>query len=227
LYWDTAKSGHNEGVRIGLFGGTFDPPHAGHLALAIAGLEVAGFDEVWVIPANPVHRHLSGYASAAQRLLWIRQLFGEQKHIRILDRELNNEQPTAAIDTLSQLNNEHPQHEFWLMLGADAWRDFDTWRAYPAHRSLCNVAVFARAGITDLASHDGWTQTDEITRAGDAGYWCYLPVALPDISATELRRDAEQGIPLQGRVPTCILPAVTAAYQRRGGAPQSTQSYAE
>jgi len=201
-------------MNIGLFGGSFDPPHAGHLALAQAGLEAAGFDEVWVIPANPVHRRLSGCADGKTRLGWIQQLFADEPGIRVVDWEAVQDRPIPAMETLSRFAHEFPHDRAWLMLGADAWRDLGSWREYPAHRGLCSVAVFARAGIDDFPQHAGWHRVDTPDAAEATGCWCYVPVSLPDISATDLRCDADAGRSLKGRVPEPIRPAVEAAYRK-------------
>jgi len=200
-------------MKIGLFGGSFDPPHAGHVALAQAGLDVAGFDEVWIIPANPVHRQLSGCADGSTRLDWMQQLFGNNPRISVVDWEAQLPRPTPAVETLRRFKREYPHDQPWLMLGTDAWRGLDSWREYPAHQQLCNVAVFARAGIDDLPQHAGWQQVAGPEAAQTSGNWCYLPVTLPDIAATALRRDAAMGVTLHGRVPEIIRKAVEAAYQ--------------
>ncbi|MDQ6996496.1 MAG: adenylyltransferase/cytidyltransferase family protein, partial [Mariprofundus sp.] len=91
------------GMQIGLFGGSFDPPHNGHKALVQAGLAM-GMDEIWVIPALPVHRQLSGFADAYTRFDWLRQMFAGEPHVQVVDWEISRQRPTAAIETLRQFH---------------------------------------------------------------------------------------------------------------------------
>jgi len=204
------------GKRIGLFGGSFDPPHSGHAALVQAGLNM-GLDEVLVIPALPVHRTLSGFADAGMRLDWLRQMFSGQPQAQVLDWEIRRQRPTPAIETLRQFHQMYPDTIPWLMMGADTWAGLPGWREYPTHHELCNVAVFARPGIAleTVCGHDGWQQTDlnDGLNYQTSGSWVYIQADLPDIAATTLRRDAGCGKTLQGRVPESIRAAVEAAYQ--------------
>ena len=204
-------------ARIGLFGGTFDPPHNGHVALARAGLEVMGLDEVWVIPAEPVHRQLSGCADGVTRLGWLQTLFAGMSTVQVVDWEIGRGRAIAAVETLRDFRERNPDTVPWLMLGADAWAGLESWREYPAHRELCNVAVFARTGMdaSQLPQHDGWRQVD----AGAwqdceaSGHWCYQQVSLPDISATALRHDAQLGRSLAGMVPEQVREQIEKSYR--------------
>jgi len=203
------------GSQIGLFGGSFDPPHYGHMALVQAGLEL-GLDEVWVIPALPVHRELSGCANANTRFDWLKLMFTDQPRVQVVDWEISRQQPTPAIETLRQFHSLHPNTVPWLMVGADAWAGLPTWREYPAHRDLCNVAVFARSGmrLETVCGHDGWQQSDLRDGLGcqGTGRWLYVAAALPDIAATELRCQAQQGKGLKGKVPDIVRRQIEQAY---------------
>ena len=209
------------GNRIGLFGGSFDPPHGGHAKLVQAGLDM-GLDEVWVIPALPVHRALSGLADAGMRRNWLKRMFSDQPRVQVLDWEIRRGRSTPAIETLRQFHHMYPHTIPWLMMGADAWAGLPTWREYPAHCELCNVLVFARSGtaLETVCGHDGWQQTDpdDWLNCRSPGRWAYVQADLPDISATGLRRDAGLGVTLQEHVPECIRPAVEAAYKGKSQA---------
>ncbi|MDQ6999279.1 MAG: nicotinate (nicotinamide) nucleotide adenylyltransferase [Mariprofundus sp.] len=203
------------GKHIGLFGGSFDPPHNGHMALVQAGLDM-GLDEVWVIPALPVHRELSGMADGKTRFEWLQQIFSAQPEVRVLDWEIVQKAPTPAVTTLRRFQQQFPETVPWLMLGADAWAGLESWQQYPAHRGLCNVAVFARSGIAAdiVASHQGWQRLEsrDWPGADGSGYWCYIPVDLPDISATEIRYRIEHGRSLADLVPPAICDDVEKKY---------------
>jgi len=202
--------------KIGLFGGTFDPPHNGHVALVEAGLQVMGLDEVLVIPAEPVHRSLSGHADGLQRLHWLQAVFAANERVAVVDWEVVQGRPVAAIETLRAFGKANPEAVPWLLLGADAWAGLPDWREYPAHLQLCNVAVFARQGLdAEMVEHAGWLPIapDQWRACERAGHCCYLQVDLPDISATALRRDAEMGHSLAGRVPEQVITQVEKSYQ--------------
>ncbi len=203
-----------------MFGGSFDPPHLGHVSLAQAGLAM-GLDEVWVIPALPVHRELSGLADARTRFEWLVQIFENQPCVQVLDWEISRQQPTPAIKTLRQFHQMYAQTTPWLMMGADTWAGLPTWREYPAHRDLCNVAVFARRGIAleTVCAHNGWRRVDindgldcHQLDCHQSGCWAYIPADLPDISATSVRHDAQQGISLTGKVPEVVRKKIEQAY---------------
>ncbi|MBN4077233.1 nicotinate-nicotinamide nucleotide adenylyltransferase [Mariprofundus ferrooxydans] len=196
---------------IGLFGGSFDPPHLGHQALVQAGLDM-GLDEVWVIPALPVHRVLSGNADGATRLSWLRQLFADQSRVKVLDWEVNQARPIAMVDTLRQFKAAYPDSVPWLMLGSDAWHGLPSWREYPAHQGLCNVAVFARQGHETThaqhadPAHNSWQAValNRWTTCRKAGHYCEVIADLPDISATQIRRHAELGLSFTDLVPKVL-----------------------
>jgi len=206
------------GKQIGLFGGSFDPPHNGHLALVQAGLTM-GLKQIYVIPALPVHRELSGLADARTRFNWLAQIFKKQPEVQMIDWEIRRGQPTPAIETLRQFQRVSPETVPWLLMGADAWGGLPTWREYPAHLELCNVLVFARRGLLSetVCGHIGWRQSkpDEINVCQGPGHWVYAPTELPDISATALRHDAAQGKELSGRVPDVVRRQIECAYGRR------------
>jgi len=203
------------GKQLGLFGGSFDPPHLGHVALVQAGLDL-GLDEIWVIPALPVHRELSGLADASLRFHWLAQIFADQLRVQVVDWEVRRCRPTPAIETLRQFHQMYPDTTPWLMLGADAWNGLPSWREYPAHRDLCNAAVFARRGVASetVCAHPGWRQSDQagIQSVQSPGHWIYAPVELPDISATALRHDAAQGKVLIDSMPEIVRAQIERAY---------------
>ena len=200
---------------IGLFGGSFDPPHLGHHALVMAGLELLGLEEVWVIPALPVHRRLSGRADGERRLDWLERMFADEPRVRVWDAEIRRGRPTAMVETLRQFAAERAVIP-WLMLGADAWAGLPGWVEYPAHRGLCNLAVFARRGVSveALLAPEGWRQVGlkECRQIERPGHLVFVPVELPEISATALRADLAAEARLADRIPATIRREVLQAY---------------
>jgi len=135
----------------------------------------------------------------------------------VVDWEIGRGRAVAAVETLRDFRDQYPGIVPWLLLGADAWAGLQGWREYPAHQQLCNVAVFARQGMDDgqLPEHQGWLKVDVASwqECVSPGHCCYLPVRLPDISATALRRDAQLGRSLTGRVPELVREQIEKRYQ--------------
>jgi len=203
---------------IGLFGGSFDPPHLGHLALAEQALAHRLVDEVWLVPVGlPVHRHLSGCADGALRVQWLRKMTSGMPSVCVWDWEVRQSHAVPAIETLRAFAQAYPQHRpVWLM-GADALQGFEHWIGYPEHRRYCDLVVFSRAGcvVPHLA---GWQQLSEAAwpaRQGP-GHMLYMQTSLPDISATALRRRLRSGESVAGMVDESIIDELRCRYRASG-----------
>jgi nicotinate-nucleotide adenylyltransferase len=185
---------------IALFGGSFDPPHLGHKALVDAAIDHLNLDEVWVIPVGlPVHRKLSGQATAQQRISWLQTMFEGESRVKIMGWEVNLAKPSPAIDTLTRFSTEHPSIiPTWLM-GYDSYLSLPTWVAYPKHQKLCNLAVFNRQGINKPMDSSGWKalslQAWLQHPPQTAGHLVHLDAKLPDISASRIRQRPQQHEP--------------------------------
>jgi len=214
---DCSGAWRGEGIDshyIGIFGGSFDPPHIGHVALVGAALEVLDLPEIWVIPAgNPVHRKLSGYASPEVRLHWLERIFLRQPRVRVQDWEVYRGKPASTIDTLRYIRHEFPDCHPLLLLGADAFSGIRQWVKYPEHMRLCDVAVFDRTGCSRVQRR-GWKETHIGQWKGKTGYGSLLHVKyeLPDVSATAVRQRAVAGKSLAAMVPDCVCEEIGRAY---------------
>ncbi|MDX8381576.1 MAG: nicotinate (nicotinamide) nucleotide adenylyltransferase [Ghiorsea sp.] len=182
---------------IGLFGGSFDPPHLGHQALVEEALEQLSLDEVWIIPTGcPVHRNLSGQATAKQRTDWLQTMFESDSRVKIVDWEVNLDKSSPTIATLKRFQAEKPLNiPTWLM-GLDSYLSLPTWVNYPAHQHYCNLAVFNRQGTNKAINSSGWKeillQNWMQNPPQTAGHIVSLDVELPDISATQIRQHPHQ-----------------------------------
>ncbi|MDX8391974.1 MAG: adenylyltransferase/cytidyltransferase family protein [Mariprofundaceae bacterium] len=214
-----AKSETRKPELVGLFGGSFDPPHLGHQALVHAALALLNLDAVRVIPAGvPVHRQLSGQAMPAQRFDWLLQMFAGDKRVAVVDWETARTTPTPSIATLRRFVHQNPQARPVFLLGADACAGMDHWVDYPAHADVCDIAVFARAGceLPTVAkafrpvSLSEWRQ--QIGSNARMGWRVDVPCALPDVSATSIRQRVQAGKNLAGMVADCIRPEIEQAY---------------
>lgn len=202
--------------RIGLLGGTFDPPHNGHLAIAELAMTAAALDEVLFIPAGqPRLKPESPSATPQQRLAMVRLAIDGRREFAAWDGECFRAGPTYTVDTLEQLADEMGGGvELHFIMGGDVLANFGQWRAPERVLQLCRLLVIHRPG-------NGATDTDA-PAAGKAGKvdmlpagFCrrfpeaagrvqFIPAAPLQISATELRERAAAGLPLQPLLPPAV-----------------------
>jgi len=195
--------------KIGVFGGSFDPPHLGHKALVQAALDALSLDEVWVIPVGQaVHKSL--IASPQQRLLWAEKLFADMSSVRVWDWEVQRHEEVPSIETMRDVASRMDAVPYWLM-GMDAWKDLPSWVSYPEHRGLCNIVVFSRQG-EEKVQHRGWLEVSILPYV-TAGHVCHVEVALPDVSATQIRQDILTGKDASTVLDAHIADEIQSAYK--------------
>lgn len=177
---------------IGILGGTFDPVHDAHLAMAGAALEHLALDEVRFIPTGPTRYRNPALAPAADRVAMLRLALAGEPRFRIDERELREGASGYTADTLKALRAELGAAELYLLMGADQYDKLETWHRPDEVRRLAKIAVFVRPGI-DLKENVKW-----------------VPMKPMDVSASKVRALAKDGKALAALVP----PAV-ASYIRR------------
>ena len=134
-------------MRIGVFGGSFDPIHVGHLVLAELCREQCRLDEVRLIPAAiPPHKQDKVCRSGDQRLEMLKLAIGGHSSIRPWDVELRRGGVSYTIDTLHALRDEHPKAEVFLLMGADSLLDLPNWRQPSEICQLACLVVVNRPG---------------------------------------------------------------------------------
>ena len=134
---------------IGILGGTFDPPHAGHVAAAVAAHKQLGLDEVRVIPACQAPlRTGAPVASAADRVAMCRLAFAEHPWAVVDDRETRRAGTSWSVDTARELAREHPEVLRVWVLGADQLARLDRWKDVVELCGLVEFAVLSRDGIS-------------------------------------------------------------------------------
>jgi nicotinate-nucleotide adenylyltransferase len=171
-------------MRIGVFGGTFDPVHVGHLAIALAALESAKLERVLFVPAR--RSPLKGRepaASANDRLAMLEAATKSEPRFAVSRVELDREGPSFTVDTLEALKG---QGELHLILGSDALAELDRWRAPDRIRALAKILVARRPGAPEPPTSDG-VLTFDAPRL--------------DLSSRELRARAARGLSLRYLVP--------------------------
>lgn len=193
---------------MGLLGGSFNPPHAGHLAMARAAREQAGLDEVWLIPAaRPPHKpDHPDMASPEDRLEMTRLAVRDQPGLGVCDVELSRSGPSYTIDTVRELKRAHPEASFAWIVGADSVDELPTWRSAaellrevevvvvtrPGHDLEQNLAVVERAlgpwaaaalrrRVVVVEAAVSSTEVREQVRAGARGWEARVPAPVADL----------------------------------------------
>lgn len=132
-------------LRIGLFGGAFDPPHDAHLALARAAIDQLALDRLHVLPTGDAWHKSRPLSPAADRLAMCRLAFADLPRVRVDDRELRRDGATYTIDTLTELHAEEPAAQLFLVIGADQAAAFHRWRRAADILRLATVLIAVRA----------------------------------------------------------------------------------
>lgn len=150
-------------MRIGVLGGTFDPPHRGHLQLALSAADQLELDEVIFMPANrnPMKRREDGGASAKQRLEMVRLLVDHDPRFSVSDLEQTRGGASYTYDTFFELQMVRPA-DYWFILGADSLRSLPEWKSPEKLIKLTRLAVAVRPPLTP---HDAITRIPEDYRA--------------------------------------------------------------
>lgn len=174
------------GKKIGIFGGSFDPIHLGHVNLATEILEARHLDEIWFCPAaiNP-HKEQGSSANAGHRLNMINLAIADTPFFKILTAELDRQGPSYTVDTLralieSQHNQIDPDH-FFLIIGDDAVQSFHRWHQAKEIVRLVPLLIGQRSPSIDLENLKGEPTIIEAIKKG------MTPTRIMEISSTEIR----------------------------------------
>ena len=184
-------------MKIGIYGGTFNPPHLGHLTAAAAVFSMLKLDKLLLIPASiPPHKDLPAGSPTAEQRLEMTRLAGEQlglgDRVETLDMELHRQGKSYTSDTLAELKARHPEDELWLLMGTDMFLSFHTWHEPEKIASLAGIAAFGRTeeDIEPLFS----AQRDNLYRLyPNIRIFTLTVPGVIDISSTELRGELAAG----------------------------------
>lgn len=192
--------------RIGLLGGTFDPPHIGHVVAAMSVGEALGLDQVWLVPAGePWQKRDRPVTPGPVRLALTEAAVDGVPGLAVSDVEVRRPGPSYTIDTVAQLRDDDPERELVLIMGRDAALGLATWERHAELVASVEVALVDRAG--------GILPGGPEPRPVAPGAPTHLvPMRRIDVSSTELRRRAAAGLPL---VPL-VAPAVAALVAQHG-----------
>lgn len=184
--------------RVGLLGGTFDPPHIGHLVAAVSVRDALHLDAVWLVPAgDPWQKRDRVITPARHRLEMCRAAVAGIPGLAVSAVEVERSGPTYSIDTVTALLAEDPDLDVVLVLGRDAAAGIPTWHRYEELLGLCTFAVVDRTDAPPVPELPGAT---------------IEAVAMPrvDVSSTAVRATLAAG----GRVDVLVPPGVVAVVER-------------
>ena len=134
--------------RLGILGGTFNPPHLGHLILAQAAIETNDMEKVIFIPcAVPPHKRISGLASAEHRLAMVQLAVEGDHRFEVSDMEIRRGGVSYAIDTVRGLREQHTGMELCFIIGADSLKELHQWKSINDLLPMCRFVTFARQGF--------------------------------------------------------------------------------
>lgn len=195
-------------VAIGIFGGTFDPVHYGHLRAAVEVREKLGLADLRLLPAgDPPHRS-NTVATAVQRLAMLRLATASCPGLQVDDREVRRAGPSFMFDTLTEIRNEAGAVPLFLLIGQDAANKLDTWHRWREIFDLAHLVVMRRPDAHfqcagELRREIEQRRVDEPGRLqrARAGSVLALEITQLDISATLIRR-----LFAQGRSPCYLTP---------------------
>jgi len=217
--------------RTGVLGGTFDPIHAGHLAVASAAARFLGLDDVLLVPSRtPPHRPVDPAASIFHRFAMVALAAQRDPRMLACDLELGRPGPSYTADTLRALHAAGLDRlQIFFLTGADAFAEIAIWREYPAVLDLAHFVVCSRPGtpassvparLPGLAARMVTVgASGEPPPAAQTPSVYLLDAATPDVSSSDVRARARAGRPLAGLLP----PEVDVYIRRHGlyGAPPS------
>jgi nicotinate-nucleotide adenylyltransferase len=196
---------------IGIFGGTFDPVHYGHLRSALEVKEFFGLDEVRLIPsAQPPHRN-SPHASAQQRTEMLRLAIENQPGLVVDTRECDRQGASFMVDTLVSLNRDYLQHNLLLIIGSDAFTQLTSWHQWQRLFDFAHIVVLTRPGsavpqLDPFFSARHTTDKQELSEQSASKLY-FQPITQLDISATKIR-----AMIADNRNPAFLLPDPVLAY---------------
>jgi nicotinate-nucleotide adenylyltransferase len=205
--------------RVGVFGGTFDPPHNGHLALAKAARQQLGLDKIfWVITADPPHKRGSFISPAADRLALVKAAIAGQPGMVLSRVELDRPGPQWAADTVRLLSEADPEIDLVYLMGGDSLRDLPNWGRPDELLRYASLGVLRRPGADiDL------TALEQVL-PGLAGRVTFVSAPRLDISSHAIRARARAGLPLKQLVPPKVADLIEArGLYRAESTPESKQ----
>ena len=197
-------------IKTGIYGGSFNPIHNGHIALARQMLTSAGLDEVWFVvsPQNPFKQTSTDLLDDAKRLELTRLALADDDRLIACDDEYRLPRPSYTWHTLQALSRAYPDRTFTLLIGADNWLAFDRWYHGSDILSHYSISIYPRPhSPIDATTLPAGVQL--------------LDAELYDISSSDIRQRVRSGLSIAGMVPENIREKVITYYSEAGLVPSA------
>jgi nicotinate-nucleotide adenylyltransferase len=179
-------------MKVGLYFGSFNPVHHGHLIIASHLVQSTGLDQVWFIvsPQNPL-KPAVGLLNEYHRLHLVRAAIDGEKQLRASDIEFKLPKPSYTIDTLTYIREKYPQHDFSIIMGSDSYQNLSRWKNYTQLLMDTDFYIYVRAGFENTPAYPG-------ARVN------MLEAPLLQISATHIRNMIKAGKSIRYLVPDVV-----------------------
>lgn len=176
----------NQAKRLGIFGGSFDPPHTAHIALAKHAVDQFALDELRIIPTGDAWHKDRSLTASPHRLAMTRLAFAGVSQALVDPREIDRQGATYTVDTLEQLKTEQPEAHLYLFMGADQANAFKTWHRWQDILRLATVVVADRRQSDPSGQVSQWHNavSPDVQR---------LDMPSLNVSATEIRAHLAKG----------------------------------
>ncbi len=192
-------------ARIGIFGGSFDPPHVGHLLLAHDALDALHLDRLLVVPAGTQPLKGGSRASAQDRLAMVRACFDGMPGVEVDPVEIDRGGLSYMVDTVEHVARRWPSAELLLLLGADAAADLPAWRDPVRLLQLAQLVVAVRADGSASGAAEPWIEWPDIRPPQR------LASRRVDVSSSEIRSRIAAGRSIRGFVPEAVASHIAAS----------------
>lgn len=179
-------------MKVGLFGGSFDPIHQGHIEPVLAAQRRLGLDRVVYLPtAAPPHKRRQSFAPALARFAMVELALLDHRDVLVSTHELTLDRPAFTVETLEHFHAVEPEAEHFLILGADSFLELSSWVRWREILDLAQLAVLTRPG--SRLDGDRSPLAPELQRAIEAGRVHFVANPPLDVSSTEVRRRLAAG----------------------------------
>ena len=197
----TATSGpevvDDERPRLGILGGSFNPPHLGHLLIASDVCHYLDLEKVLFVPAaRPPHKTIDDDTPAAARLEMTRLAVAGDPRFEVSPVEIERDL-VYTLETVSAVRQQYDGYRLYFIMGSDSLLQFETWHQPSAILALCRLAVALRPG-------DDAHEVDDIARGLGRGFAIVLQTAMIDVSSHDIRNRVRRGDPIRYLVPPAV-----------------------
>lgn len=180
----------NNSKKIGIFGGTFDPPHIGHLIIAEKAREQLGLSKIYIMPTgNPGYKERNDISPKSMRIHMVKLAINNNPYFSFSDVELKREGIIYTSDTLQIIHNENPDCEIYFVMGGDSLKNILSWHEPDKIFNLCTLAVTCRDDI----SHDKLQDLIQDLKMNYGAKIEMLDIPLLDISSSDIRNMVKNG----------------------------------